>query len=167
MFYPGDTIGEAVQALRPRFSAVSDLANAYVIRGDKKIAVDLAKFLHEINFRESLTLESNDVVVIPFRQFFISVSGAVSVPGRYPYIPDRKWDYYVGLAGGFDSDRNSLETIKIVDKEGNLKTKSDPIEPEDTITAKSNNALYVFGRVASILTTILTIVSLYFSIRAI
>lgn len=108
-----------------------------------------------------------DKLVIPFRQLFVSVSEAVVNPGRYPYIPDRDWEYYVGLAGGFLSTRNSFNAVSIKDVNGAEKTKADPIMPETTITALSNSFTYYFGIYAPVATTILSCITSIFTIIAV
>jgi protein involved in polysaccharide export with SLBB domain len=64
----------------------------------------------------------------------VTVAGSVMVPGRYPYIPDRAWDYYVALAGGFIRERNSFESVTIKDISGKKLRKEDmivPVLPDD------------------------------------
>ena len=56
--------------------------------------------LYDANFYSDFELEENDILRIPFKQLFVIVSVAVNQPGKYPYIPDRTYDYYVNLAGG-------------------------------------------------------------------
>jgi len=97
---------------------------------------------------------------VPFKQLFITLAGAVHSPGRYPYIPDRSWDYYVNLAGGFDFDRNSSEAIQIIDALGRTHGKDRLIQPEDTILARSNSIVYKIGRIATILSSILSLATL-------
>jgi protein involved in polysaccharide export with SLBB domain len=60
--------------------------------------------LYDSSYRSEYYVEANDVLVIPFRQYFVTVAK----PGRYPYMPDRDWEYYIALAGGFDPVRNML-----------------------------------------------------------
>jgi protein involved in polysaccharide export with SLBB domain len=153
-FVSGETLSHAAQILKSQFSTVSDLANAYVMRGGQRMPVDLASFLYGNDYSKDIPLQSGDTIIVPFRQFFVSVSGAVAVPGRYPYVPDRSWSYYIGLAGGFNADTNSNEALKIVDVKGHTKTKADPIEPEDTLTAQSNSFYFYLGRVASIVSVV-------------
>ena len=153
-FVPGESLAHAVQTLREQFSAVSDLANAYILRSSQKIPVNINRFLSDKDYSNDMPLEKDDIIIIPFRQFFVSVSGAVRIPGRYPYIADRSWEYYIGLAGGFNDDVNANEALKIVDVKGHTKTKSDPIEPEDTLTAQSNSFFFYLGRVASIVSVL-------------
>jgi protein involved in polysaccharide export with SLBB domain len=158
-FNAGETYGVLVRNNIRWFSAVSDTQNAYIIRGNTQIPINLNPLLYDASNRNDVPIETNDTLVIPFRQYFVSVAGAVSVPGRYPYIPDRSWEYYIGLAGGFDPSRNSAEKITITDIAGNKLTKSDVIRPETVITAESNKILYGFNQVAPVITTALTIIS--------
>jgi polysaccharide export outer membrane protein len=159
-FVPGQMLSQAAQALRKGFTAESDLAKAYVIRENSRIPVNIADLIYRMDFSKDLALQANDVVIVPFRQFFVSVSGAVNNPGRFPYIPDRAWDYYIGLAGGINEELNTGKIVKIIDLAGREKTKKDLIEPEDSIVVPANSFLYGFGKVSSILTTIISVASL-------
>ncbi|MCE1207462.1 MAG: SLBB domain-containing protein, partial [Spirochaetia bacterium] len=161
-FYPGETISQAVLASRKLFSAVSDIRNAYVLHADgTRKAIDLAKFLYDYDLSGDFALQSNDIIIVPFRQFFVTVSGAVKSPGRYPYIPDRTWEYYVGLAGGFDTERNAGQQIVVYDAKSNkVASAGRMIQPEDNIEAASNSFTYKFFRFSSILTTVLSVVAL-------
>lgn len=97
--------------------------------------------------------------MVPFRQYFVSVSGAVKSPGRFPYIPDRTWDYYIGLAGGFDKTKNKLDSIRIFDIEGSKHSKDEFIGPEYTIEAKTNSFLFFFNQYAPVITTTLSVIA--------
>ena len=151
-------------------SAASDTKNAFIIRGDQIIPIDIDKCLFDKSYYSDLTVEADDVLRVPFRQYFVSVAGAVHNPGRYPYIPDRTYDYYVGLAGGFIQEKNNLDAVEIVDINGKRLKKSDVITPETTITAKANSGLYYFNQYSGIITTVLslltTALSAYSIIRA-
>jgi hypothetical protein len=46
--------------IRNQFTASSDLANAYLIRGDKNVPVDLNQFLYRQNFSNDIALENRD-----------------------------------------------------------------------------------------------------------
>lgn len=151
-------------------SAASDTKNAFIIRGDQIIPIDIDKCLFDKSYYSDLTVEADDILRVPFRQYFVSVAGAVHNPGRYPYIPDRTYDYYVGLAGGFIQEKNNLDAVEIVDINGKRLKKSDVITPETTITAKANSGLYYFNQYSGIITTVLslltTALSAYSIIRA-
>ena len=151
-------------------SAASDTKNAFIIRGNQIIPIDIDKCLFDKSYYSDLTVEADDILRVPFRQYFVSVAGAVHNPGRYPYIPDRTYDYYVGLAGGFIQEKNNLDAVEIVDIDGKRLKKTDVITPETTITAKANSGLYYFNQYSGIITTVLslltTALSAYSIIRA-
>jgi protein involved in polysaccharide export with SLBB domain len=158
-YYPGERLSQAVQALRRQFSAVSDLSGSYLLRGAERRPVNLEKLLYSKDFTQDFEFAAGDVIVVPFRQFFVSVSGAVKLPGRYPYVPDRGWEYYVNLAGGFDRDLNAREVIDIIDAGGKRWGKSRQIEPEDTIVAAANSFYYYLGKVTPIIGAIGAIIT--------
>jgi protein involved in polysaccharide export with SLBB domain len=166
-FNTGENYATLVQRNRAWFSAVSDTQNAYVIRDGTQIPLNLNPMLYDSSYRSEYAVETNDTLIIPFRQYFISVAGAVNTPGRYPYIPDRDWEYYIGLAGGFNPDRNSGESITIQNIDGKKLKKTDPITPETTITAQTNSFLYGFNRWAPIVTTILSIITSFLTVMAV
>jgi protein involved in polysaccharide export with SLBB domain len=165
-FNQGEYYSTMVRKNKAWFSAVSDTRNAYIIRGDVKIPINLNPMLYDTNFHSDVLLQADDILIIPFRQYFVTVAGAVLSPGRYPYIPDRAWDYYVALAGGFIPERNAGERVAIIDATGQTLQKTDFITPEAIITAKSNDFLYYFNQFAPVITTVLTIISTTLSIRA-
>jgi protein involved in polysaccharide export with SLBB domain len=158
VFNQGETYGALVRRSAGWFSAVSDTQNAYIIRGNTHIPVNLNPLLYDAAYRNDIEIKENDTLIVPFRQYFVSVAGAVYAPGRYPYIPDRDWEYYIGLAGGF-TQSNAGDTITIIDMNGKKLSKGDPIMPETTITAKSNSFLYGFNQFAPVVTTVLSIIS--------
>ncbi len=155
-FVSGEDYAFFARRNKELFTAISDLANAYIIRNEQVIQVNLTPMLYDSSYYTKIEMQAGDTLVIPFKQFFISVAGAVANPGRYPYIPDRTWEYYIGLAGGFDKSRNSLESISIRDRNGKKLSKNDVITPESTITASTNSGLYYFNQYAPIITTTLT-----------
>jgi protein involved in polysaccharide export with SLBB domain len=165
-YHPGTRLSEAVLNLRGQFSAVSDLERAYLRRaaGGSVIPVNLEDFLHRYDFSDDVLLEPNDVIIVPFRQFFVTVSGSVYNPGRYPYVPDRSWAYYVSLAGGLNDERNNGRGQKVYNYLGEKRSLDEPIQPEDRIIIPANSFLYNFGRVSTILTTTISVVSLVIGI---
>jgi protein involved in polysaccharide export with SLBB domain len=158
-FNQGENYASLVRRNIAWFTAVSDTRNAYVLRDRERISLNINPMLYDSNYRSQYFVERDDVLIIPFRQYFVTVAGAVAVPGRYPYIPDRSWDYYVALAGGFVRERNSWEAVDIKDIDGKTLRKSDLITPETIITAQTNAALYYFNRYAPVVTTILSIIT--------
>lgn len=163
-FINGEDYAFFVRRNQEWFSPESDLERAYILRGTEVIPLDLNKSLYDISYYSNIQVADRDTLVVPFRQFFVSVAGAVIHPGRFPYIPDRKWDYYVGLAGGFIDSQNTGDSVTIRDVNGKKITKKDIITPETTITANTNSGLYYFNQYAPIITTILTAVGTTLSI---
>ena len=147
-----------IRQYRNIFTSVSDLKNAYIIRKNEEITVNLEDILYDVSYYSELTVENGDTLVIPFRQFFVTVSGAVHNPGRYPYIPNRTYDYYVALAGGFIKSQNSGEAVKIYDINGKTLSKRSFITPESVIEAKTNSFLYYFNQVGGVVTTLMSII---------
>lgn len=152
---------------RSLFSESSDLENAYIVRKDEKLPININTILYNRDFSSGIIPEENDLILIPFKQAFVNVAGAVHLPGRYPYIPDRTWEYYIGLAGGFDISRNSGNKIKIVSLTGEDVSNNIFINPEDTITAETNSFLYFFNTYSPLITTVLSLATTTISLFAI
>jgi len=163
-FNHGETYASLVRRNISWFSEVSDTQNAYIIRGGQRILINLNLALYDATYRGDLLVNENDVLIIPFRQYFVSVAGAVVSPGRYPYIPDRDWEYYIGLAGGFIPGRNANNSITIMDLNGRRMNKTDIITPETTITANTNHFLFFFNQYAPVITTTLTVITSFFTV---
>ncbi len=158
-FSNGESYDSFIRKYKTILTPVSDTERAYVTRNGQFIPINLNLILYDASYTFGLKLEANDVLTIPFKQSFVSVAGAVNNPGRYPYIPDRSCDYYVGLAGGFNDTKNKNGAVSIVDVNGKEHKPSENILPEYTITAKANSSLYYFNQYAPVITTILSIVS--------
>ena len=163
----GMNYGSFIRNNKSLFGATSDLENAYIIRGDKFIPINLFDYLYDVSFYSDMEVQPYDTLMIPFRQYFVTVSGAVYKPGRYPYIPDRKYDYYVGLAGGFVRTQNVHEAVTIRNINGKKLSKNDFITPETNIEAKTNSFGFFFNQYAPIVTTILSILTSALSVVAI
>lgn len=158
-FEKNEDYAYVLRAYKDLFSESADLKNAYILRGKDVIKMDLEEVLYNVKYMANLVPEKNDVLMVPFSQPFVTVAGAVNNPGRYPYIPDRDWNYYIGLAGGFDKTKNSANMVTIRDKNNKHMSKSSKITPETTITAQTNAFTYYFGIYAPIVTTVLGVVS--------
>jgi protein involved in polysaccharide export with SLBB domain len=158
-FIEGETYASLVRRNTDWFSEVSDTQNAYIIRGNNRIPINLNNALYDPMYRGRNLIIKDDILVVPFRQFFVTVAGSVISPGRYPYIPDRDWEYYIGLAGGFIPNRNARRSIDIVDVNGNRLKKSDKITPETIITANTNHPIYQIELYGSVISSVLTVVN--------
>ncbi len=166
-FNEGENYATLIRRNQGMFSTSSDTKNAYIIRDGKHIPINLNEILYDASFYSDQIVKANDVLLIPFKQFFVVVSGAVADPGRFPYIPDRDYNYYIDMAGGIDNFKNDFNAIKIRDKDGNKLSKSDPIQPETIIVVESNSPWYNWSKVASSITAIFTVISTTLSILAV
>lgn len=166
-FNSGEDYASFLRRNKTWFSPISDLANAYIIREGQRIPINLNALLYDASVYAGVQIEPYDVLIVPFRQYFVSVSGSVRNPGRYPFIPDRNWEYYVGLAGGIIKSQNARESVEITDVNGNALSKTDSVTPETNISVKTNSALYYFNQYAPVLTMVLSVISTSISILAI
>lgn len=159
-FEEGETYLDFIINHRDWFTDVADFDRSYLYRKGQRIPIDIYSMLFDKEYSDdSLKLEPEDTLVIPFRQYFVTVSGAVRAPGRFAYVPDRTWDYYISLAGGFDQDKNVKEAVEIKTSDGRTLTKDDYIVPEAMIDAKNNSFFYGFNKYATPLLTILSILT--------
>ncbi len=168
-FVQGQKLSSALQELYHRFSAHSDLKHAYIVRvGEKNpLPVDIEALIQHYDPKNDIVLMPNDRVVIPFRQFSVTVSGAVLKPGLYPYMPGRSFKYYIQLAGGTDPQKNVGGSVTITDVNDVIQPPTRIIQPDDKIYADYNNALYhanqwavVIGTAVSVTALVLTIIQL-------
>ncbi len=160
-FHSGELLSETLEKVASRFSAVSDLENAYVVRhSGETIPIDMEALLRRSESAENIRLEPYDRIVIPFKQYFVIVSGAVRSPGRYPYIPDRNYRYYVNLAGGFDTELHLGDRVRITDINDQAVRAGRYIEPETKIYAPINNPLYYINQLSGVLGVLGTILSI-------
>ncbi len=158
-FKEGETLYSALFALRGSISPVAALANSFIIRlgHTELIPVNIEKLLYNYNPIDDIELKPYDSIIIPFKQFFVSVSGAVISPGRYPYVPNRTYEYYVSLAGGIDPDKNTNNKVIIKDMEEILRTTEAVIQPEDKIYVPANSFFHNFNKYFPLITTGLTL----------
>ncbi len=164
-FQSGENYAYFVRRIRTMLSLSSDTDNAYIIRGTEHIPINISIMLYDAAYYSNEILKPNDILLIPFKQNFVSVAGSVKNPGRYPYIPNRTTEYYIGLAGGFLKSENAFNSYKIVDINGNRLSKDAIITPECTITAKTNSFLYYFNQYAPVITTSLSVVTTFVSVQ--
>lgn len=157
-FTAGEDYGDIVRRMDGYFSAQSNTREAYIIRGAEIIPLNITDLLYNTVQLSGITAEPFDTVVVPFELYYVTVAGAVRLPGRFPYVPDRDWEYYIGLAGGF-TEENDFKNVVIQGPDGQKLSKDDTIVPETTITARRNGLLYNFNRFAVPITTLLSVTS--------
>lgn len=134
-FFEGETVEQLLRAIKGQLLETSDVNNAYILRGTLKIAIDPASVAS--SSRGTIALEQGDVVVIPYIQQYVTVSGGVAAPGNYKYEPDRSVEYYINLAGGFTADARE-GSLKVIDSLGN-NTDGSVVLPNYVISVKRRN----------------------------
>lgn len=166
-FNQGENYGTFIRTNKSLFSAISDTSTAYIVRGDKNIPIDITPLLYDVNAMSEYNVESNDFLIVPFKQYFVTVKGAVTSAGRFPFIPGRTADYYVNLAGGINPELNTLGTMGITDVSGKKLKKTDQIPPESTIYVYKNSWLYYFDLYSPVILTTCSIITTYYATRAV
>jgi protein involved in polysaccharide export with SLBB domain len=133
VFPRGETLSDAVRAVRGSIAPLADLSSASVLRQGSAdpIFVDLRELLSKSVSSSDMPLQANDRVVIPLLSFSVFVSGAVEKPGTYPFAPGRTYHYYVILAGG--STQDAPGKIFITDVNGKMRDQKEVIQSEDRI----------------------------------
>jgi len=150
----------------------ADLPAAYVIRGEKKIPIDLRKLIQEGDLAKNVLLETEDTIVIPeisigsnpqeILDRRIYLLGRVVKPGVYTIKKDVPLLHALFLAGGVtegadqaaafivrDGKKLPVDLWRLVQK-GDL-SQNLMIKHEDTIVVPAGgelqNAVYVMGEV--------------------
>jgi len=165
-FVEGQKLASALQELYGSFSSEADLKSAYIIRLEaaEPIPVNIEELIHNYSEEKDVTLMPYDRIVIPFRQYYVAVSGAVFKPGLYPYMPNRSYKYYLHLAGGTDPQKNAGEAVTITDVNDIVQATTRIIQPDDTVYAEYNNALYHANQWAVIISAAVSVTALVLTI---
>ena len=142
----------------------SDLENAYIIRqndeSDETIPVNIGNILYPSKKDKGFTdfeINANDRIIIPYTQYYVTVTGGVNSVGKYAYQPGKTWEYYINLADGFNLDENLFSSVKITDKNGKKLSKKSEIPPEAVIYASRNSPKN--GWLIPLITSILTFIT--------
>ena len=150
----------------------ADLAAAYIIRGEKKLPIDLRKLIQDGDLSRNIKLEREDTIVVPeiavgsnlqeMQERRIYVLGKVAKPGVYTLKQDVPMLHALFLAGGASEgadlagafvirgkQRIAVDLWKLIQK-GDV-TQNVMITHEDTIVVPAggelSNAVYVMGEV--------------------
>lgn len=153
-FIQGDDYVSVIRKYISLFTSAitADLGNAYISRQGERLSINLNRILFDAAYNENIPIEPEDRLIVPEIEQTVTVNGAVVRSGSYPYTPGRKAEFYINLAGGFDTEKNSRGVVIIKDVYGKKLTKDDIIGPNTVITAKSNNFMYNFNFYVPLLT---------------
>ena len=105
------------------FSRLSNANEIYVTRqnGDEEAIFPVGRSIGDMN---NFYPESGDRIIIPILSQMVFVTGEVSNPGPYPFMPDLTANDYVGYAGGVTSNGN-MGSVKIIRNGKSIKTSSE------------------------------------------
>jgi polysaccharide biosynthesis transport protein len=150
----------------------ADLSAAYIIRGDKKLPIDLRKLIQEGDLGKNVRLEREDTIVVPeislgsnpqeLQDRRIYVLGKVAKPGVYTLKQDVPILHALFLAGGVaeggdmaaafvirGKDKIPVDLWKLIQK-GDV-SQNVMIKHEDSVVVPSGgevrNAVYIMGEV--------------------
>jgi len=94
----------------------ADLESAFVLRGGKRIPVNLQAMLQQGNLTQNLTLQPGDTVVVPAAGA-VYVQGEVKTPGQVKYGSTLTVTTAIAAAGGF-TDMASPGRVTVMRGEG-------------------------------------------------
>ena len=77
------------------------------------LQVDFNAVLKQAGTRKDYLLKDDDVIMVPAKSMFVTVSGGVKKPGIYPYVQGFTVKDYVNMAGGYSS-RVKKSLLKII-----------------------------------------------------
>lgn len=144
-----------------QFDLRTDLENVYLIRGEQSIALNIASLV-SANPQDDIALEPGDRIIIAQAKSFINVSGAVNVPGAYPYVPGKDATYYINLAGGYTQNAKQVGSFEVINEVGK-KIKNNTIEEGYMVNVPSYDrsrlveTLAITASVVGLVSTISTI----------
>lgn len=170
-FIPGTNLQDAVRQAYPLLAQQAALGEAYLVKAssDEHIPVNFIEMLLGEGGR-TITIEPYDRLVVPYRQFWVNVQGAVNSPGFIPFVEGRGVDYYIDVAGGVNPQAGS-GSYELRTSGGDKKKPGEPVQPMDTVHVHRNNVNAsigptlgtigtVLGIVGSVLSLVTTIISL-------
>jgi len=126
----------------------ADTESAYVLRGDKRIAVDFYRLMQKGDVSQNIVLAPGDTIVVPVADV-VYVHGEVKTPGAVKFTKDLTILKAIVQAGGFtplaspgkvsllrtDGDKKESVRVNVSDIMTNPGNANDlPLRPNDVIT---------------------------------
>jgi polysaccharide biosynthesis/export protein len=102
-------------------------------------------------------IQPEDTITVA--QSTVSVWGAVIAAGNYLFRPGQTASYYIALAGGVDSAKNTNGAYAITDRAGTARSAKDPILPGDRIHVLNNSFVYNFNLYFPVLSSTVTAIA--------
>ncbi len=150
-FTQGETLLDALLAVRGSLSPMADLKDASILRAAgsnvRWVNLEAALANPETSPAREILLQPFDRIVIPPSRFLVFITGAVGSPGVLPYTPDKTYRYYLALAGSPQPDSDA-EAVTVTDSSGNRRDPEAYVQPQDTITI-TRSQVTVWGAVVA------------------
>ena len=144
-FVEGDTVRSLIERAGGIQSA-GDLRRSYISRhredkAPELIALDLEALLIRRDFSKDKPIKMNDTIVIPPMKYSISVEGAVTRAGFYPYNPSFGIHQYLALAGGRSRTARDLDDVRLIRPDGTTHPYAHDLklDPGDSILVPERN----------------------------
>jgi protein involved in polysaccharide export with SLBB domain len=142
----GDTLYSLLLDIQDQISPFADMERGYVVRqgAADPIQVDMRQVIYRESDYVTFELRPFDRIVIPVDQPFVTVSGDVVNPGRYPYNPFEDYTYYLNLAGtGSESLADLRDIVRILDRDGSELPLDTEVLPGHTINVPTREDRFV------------------------
>jgi polysaccharide biosynthesis/export protein len=167
-FTEGETLSDALRAVRTSLSPLADLAAAFMVRegNPEPVYIDMRGLVTSSASPSDVPLRTNDRIVIPPFSSYVSVQGAVFAPGNFPFRAGLPTWYYIGLAGGIDPERNTRGTMVVSDAQGKTRRPGEPLHAGDFVFVPSNSFFYNLNRYAPLVSLIATVVGTTITVLA-
>jgi polysaccharide biosynthesis/export protein len=153
----GQLLSDVLQDVKRAILPSADLRSASIFMPDSLTSkpVNAQALLTGADMSTDIALSSGYRLMIPSVRTDVMVTGAVASPGSFPYRSGAEAKYYISLAGGADSERNSFGAFYLYDSEGKRKKAAAGIQPGDRIHLRSNSFLYAMERGTPLISSIL------------
>lgn len=159
----GQMLSDILQDIRTNFSPQADLGGATLFFKadslDTGVPINIPALLSGSDMSTNVPLFAGYRIVIPVIGTTVMVSGAVYSPGKIQFKPNAPASYYMILAGGVDSWRNSFRACDIYDKNGDKRKPTDKIQPGDQIHVLENNINYQIERRVPVIASVLGLIT--------
>jgi protein involved in polysaccharide export with SLBB domain len=147
------------------------------VEGDTKIRrdnvnVNFEKLLVNKDESQDVILQSEDRIYIPSVRKTVYVFGQVNSPGNVPFIDGKKYEYYIGCAGGYtdDAQKGDVAVIKWTtrqwfDPDKTQIQEGDFIWVPPVVRRPASYWLAIIGQTTSIISVALSIVILVVQLK--
>ncbi len=131
----------------PEFERLSKLSSTEMTRSELEyytlklrsqkpvLSVDFVALFQRGDLRHDIDISPGDIVNVPRRQPFVTVTGEIARPGSIPFDPVMSVDTYIERAGGYTvrADRSRVAVIRAVTGEWTKKGNARRLGPGDTV----------------------------------